>query len=96
MLRMSVVLAPGRPIPYSDAMNRRINVWWRGLGTGFPLASLITMAVAHGRLTHNGATSWDTEGGFVVRHERIGVGRLVALVLFFFAVVLLAAIRRAA
>ena len=70
---------------YSEALRRSLKVWWRGLGTGFPLASLITLFVAYGHLTRNGFTTWDDEGAFAVRHERVGLGRIVAVILFFVA-----------
>ncbi|HEY9511376.1 MAG TPA: hypothetical protein VIQ48_02260, partial [Rhodanobacter sp.] len=67
-------------------------VWWRGLGIGFPVASLITLIVAHGKLTENGITSWDKDDGFIVVHEHIGWARvtlaLVAFAVFFVLVVI--------
>ncbi len=80
ILRTKVTMSRHRKIRYSNGLERSLKVWWRGLGTGFPLASLITMTLAHGKLTRNGTTSWDTEGGFVVEHSRIGVPRATAAV----------------
>ena len=62
---------------YSTALSRSFKVWWRGLGIGFPLASLITLIVAHGNLTKNGTTTWDRDDGFTVVHERIGPLRVI-------------------
>ena len=67
-------------------------MWWRGFGTGFPIAAMITMIIAHGRLTRNGITSWDKDDGFSVTHEKIGVPRVLAAVAFFFVFLVIVAI----
>ena len=53
------------------------------MGTGFPLVSLITMIVAYNKLTNNQRTSWDKDAGIIIKHERIGVPRLIAAIAFF-------------
>lgn len=70
----------GSKISYSEALNRGLKIWWRGLAAGIPIASLFTLATAHKRLTQNGKTSWDIEGDFSVEHERIGVARIIVVV----------------
>lgn len=84
LFKTKVALTSGRPIEFSHALSRSLKVWWRGLGTGFPIATMITMIIAHGRLTRNGITSWDKDDGFYVDHERIGVPRVLAAIAFFF------------
>jgi RDD family len=85
LCNVQLTLKSGATIPYSAALSRSLKVWWRGLGIGFPLVSLITLAIAHGELRRNSVTSWDKEGGFIVGHGKVGVGR--ALVAIFFLVV---------
>ncbi|MEJ5349041.1 MAG: RDD family protein [Desulfosoma sp.] len=85
LLKVRLTRADGLPISYSEALSRSIKVWWRGLGTGFPIAVLITLIIAHRRLKRNGVTSWDKEGGFVVMHEKIGVGRALATIVLIIA-----------
>ena len=58
-------------------------MWWRGLGVGFPIVSLITLIMAHNNLTKNSITSWDNDDGFVVMHERIGPLRIIFALMFF-------------
>lgn len=83
LFKIRLALASGEPINYSNALTRSLKVWWRGFGIGFPIAALITTIVAHGRLKRNGITSWDSDGGFSVTHETIGVPRILAAIGFF-------------
>lgn len=83
LFRIKLLYREGSEIPYSVALSRSSKVWWRGLGIGFPLISLITLAVAYRRLTRNSVTSWDREDKFVVSHERIGMPRVIGAVVFF-------------
>ncbi len=80
-------LAPtsGIPISFQQALSRSVKVWWRGMGTGFPVATLITQIIAHQKLTRNGITSWDKDDGFIVTHETIGVLRVLVAIVFFTA-----------
>lgn len=82
LLKIKLALASGKPISYSQGIERSIKVWWRGLGIGFPIASLITLIIAHGRLKRNKVTSWDRDGNFVVTHEKIGVPRILLAIAF--------------
>lgn len=92
LLKVRLTLAAGSAVSYSHALSRSITVWWRGLGIGFPIVSLITLIIAYGQLTRNGVTSWDKEGGFVVAHEKIGVGRVIATIAFFITFLVLIAV----
>ena len=49
-------------IPFSIALARSFKVWWRGLGAGIPVVSLITLSHADNDLTHNSITSWGSGG----------------------------------
>lgn len=89
LFKTRLVTASGEPIDHKQALVRSFKVWWRGLGVGLPMVSLFTMAVAHGRLTSNGITSWDKDGGFRVTHEKIGLPRTLVAVMFFFMFLLL-------
>jgi len=80
------LIPPSGSVPtFGAALARSIAVWWRGLGTGFPLMSLFTLLRANSRLVEQGITSWDRDDGFTVVHERIGVARGLAAVSFFMA-----------
>lgn len=96
LLRTRVVPLSGGKPTYSVALSRSLKVWWRGLGIGFPIASLITLIIAHGRLTKNGTTSWDKDDGFTVIHERIGAVRVTLVVIAFAIFIALVVIGTAA
>lgn len=83
LFKIQLAHSSGNSISYSQALTRSLKVWWRGLGTGFPLVQLITCVIAYERLKRYGITSWDREGGFVVAHEDIGIARILAAVVFF-------------
>ena len=83
LLKTRVVPSSGSKPSYSAALSRSFKVWWRGLGVGFPIASLITLIVAHGKLTKNGVTSWDKDDSFTVVHERIGAVRITFAIIAF-------------
>lgn len=89
LFKVRLMPPSGSAILYSAALSRSIKVWWRGLGIGLPIISLITLTVSHGRLIDNGMTSWDREGDFLVAHETIGVMRIMLATSVFFTLILL-------
>jgi len=92
LLRTTLRDSAGNKLNFSMALNRSFSVWWRGIGIGFPIVTLITLIVAHGKLTKEGITDWDREGGFVVSHKKIGALRVIVMILFFIGFVLLIAL----
>lgn len=86
LFKIKLSSTSGKAISYSQAISRSIKVWWRGLGTGFPIVSLFTLINAHKRLKQNAITSWDREGNFVVSHEKIGVLRVLVAIAYFMVV----------
>ena len=96
LFKIHLIPSSGEKPDYSTALSRSFKVWWRGLGIGFPLVSLITLIVAHGKLTKNGITSWDRDDGFTVTHERIGPLRVIVAVAFFLSFLLLVVVGSAA
>lgn len=95
LLNTRISHSDGRPMSYSDALGRSLKVWWRGMGAGFPIASVVTMIVGHNRLKRNGITSWDSEGDLCLDHGPIGIARILALILFFLMYAVLITIGRA-
>ena len=75
LLKIHLMLPGHNSIPFVNAFDRSLRVWWFGLGTGFPLVSFFTLSHAESVLSRDSITSWDREGGFVVSHERIGAAR---------------------
>lgn len=96
LFKTRIVAPHGNALDYSTALSRSFKVWWRGLGIGFPLASLITLIVAHGKLTKNGVTTWDRDDGFTITHERIGALRVIVAVVFFTGFLMLVVVGSAA
>jgi len=68
----------GDRAPYATALTRSLRVWWRGLGAGIPLVTLVTLLVAHRKLRRNGASSWDIDGGWRTVHRPVGFVRAAA------------------
>jgi len=85
LFNICLVPPKGEKPDYSTAFLRSIKVWWRGLGIGFPLVSLFTLAVAYSNLKKNGITTWDKDDGFTVVHGRIGLLRVLFAIVFFSA-----------
>jgi len=77
--------AGGKKLTYSAALGRSFNVWIKGIGFGLPLVTMITEIVAYNKLTANGKTTWDAEGGFNVTHSKIGFIRAFFMILLFVA-----------
>lgn len=96
LFKTNIALTSGSPIGFSQALARSLKVWWRGFGIGFPITAVITMIIAHSRLTRNGITSWDKDDGFSVTHETIGVPRVLAAVAFFLVFLVVVAIGNSA
>ena len=95
LMRIRLVYNGGDKLTYSAALVRSLKVWWRGMGAGVPLVSLITLILAYQRLTGNQRTSWDAEGGFIVQHSKVGWPRALLAVgllfLYFFFIGILEA-----
>jgi uncharacterized RDD family membrane protein YckC len=90
LLKTTVREPDGNRLTFTRALSRSFSVWWRGMGIGFPLATLFTCLVAYNKLSNGGSTTWDREGHFQVRHQRIGPLRVIVTVLFLLAIFILA------
>lgn len=90
LFKIKLTIDSGKAISYSQAIARSIKVWWRGLGTGFPIIGIFTLIIAYKRLKQNAITSWDREGNFVVAHEKIGAPRVLAAIASFVVVLIVA------
>ncbi len=90
LLSIAVRDKNGNKLTYKEAITRAFKVYWRGMGIGFPLATIITMIVAHHKLTKFGATSWDKEGESTVKHQRIRAMNVAIYIVVITAFILLA------
>lgn len=59
----------GRPIGYSAAIKRELMVWFRGLGLGIPIVTLVTTIRAFIILRKEGRTTWDRDLHLQVRYR---------------------------
>jgi S1-C subfamily serine protease/uncharacterized RDD family membrane protein YckC len=80
LLKTRVIGEDGEPPSFPKALRRSFGVWWRGLGLGLPLISLITQIAAYSKLKKEGVASWDRVCGLVVSHKRIGFPRVLLTV----------------
>jgi len=84
---------------YLDALKRSAKVWVMGTGMGVPIVSLVTLIISYNRLTKDGITAWDRDGGFTVEHGTIGwlrISILLLLVAAFIGLMILGAASAAA
>lgn len=63
---LRVVQGDGQRLSFRTAVARTLQVWFFGMGIGFPLVSLFTMAHAKNVLEREQRTSWDRDLGCVV------------------------------
>ncbi len=92
LLGVSVTTVDAQRLTAARYLRRQLGIYWFGLGTGFPLVSLFTMARQHGRLKSGGHARYD-EGNFNVKAPKLGIIRALSAVavvaaLFFVNVVL--------
>lgn len=73
ILGVSVRNSDGKRLSFRQALNRTIAVYRRGHKFG-----IVTIALAYKKLKQEGRTAWDDAGNFVVRHQALGRGRMVA------------------
>ena len=71
LLEIKVRNADGSKLSFSQALDRSLSVWLKGIGIGLPPFTLITAAIAARKLERDRITSWDKEGGFEVIHSRL-------------------------
>ena len=80
-----VLTQSGQNIGVGAGITRDLTVWFKGLGMGIPLVSLITLLLAHKSLTSDKTTSWD-EGQYCVIHRPSGAFQyflnVIGIVLF--------------
>lgn len=89
LFKIRLIKTSEREFRYADGISRSIKVWWRGLGIGFPIITIITMVIAYQNLNKFGRTSWDIDEGIIVEHGEIGPIRTLFSIVFFGAFLLL-------
>jgi len=74
LLGVKVMTTTAIPARFAQYARRLVGVYWYGLGTGFPLVSLFTMARQHGRLKMGKFATYD-EGVFNIKARKLGLFR---------------------
>jgi len=80
ILGIKVVTVSAHKATPGQYVRRLPGVYWGGLGTGFPLVNLFTMAHQYGRLRRGKHAGYD-EGKFNVKGTKLGFFRVVLAVL---------------
>ena len=80
LLRVRVRNNDGTKPSYTRGLRRMFSVWIRGQGLGIPLIALFTGITSYSRLTRDGITLWDQEGGFTVTHQTVDWWRWLILI----------------
>ena len=83
VLKVTVRDESHRKLTYSRGLRRSFSLWWRGMGAGIPVVSLITMMIAAIKLSATGATTWDQLNHSIVFHGIIGKKRIFLVILYF-------------
>jgi hypothetical protein len=73
--------------PLSISFRRSFAVWVRGLGLGVPLATFVTLIVAHGTLKREKQTSWDRDFQCAVGHKKLSAVRWIGILLAWLLVI---------
>lgn len=87
LLGVIVITVDAQRLTAGQYLDRQLGLYWYGLGTGFPLVSLVTMTRQYGRLKSGSLARYD-EGSFNVKASKLGVLRY-AIAIFVLACILL-------
>lgn len=82
-LRTYVTKKGGGKFTYENAFERCLKVWIRGIGLGIPIVNIIALIVAYVKFSKNHVTSWDRDCGTTVKHDKIGVERIILFVFLY-------------
>lgn len=79
---ISVTGLRGAKPSVADAITRNIQIWWYGLGTGFPLVSLFTLIVSYRKVASGQPARWELSTG-LRSYARGGAARTIVTALVF-------------
>lgn len=81
LLRIEIRNIDGSKISYMKALVRSFGIWVNGFGMGIPILSLMTLIFSYARLYKKGITSWDQNGNFIILHQKIGILRIMFVII---------------
>ena len=76
---IEVRTSSGEKLPFDKAFGRSLSVTFRGMGMFVPFVTLFTLLAAHNKLTAEGATSWERDGGYSVQYYSGWLGWTILL-----------------
>jgi GYF domain 2/RDD family len=80
LLRVRVRNNDGTKLNYLRGLRRTFSVWIRGQGLGILLIAIFAGINSYRRLSQDGITGWDQDGGFTVTHQTVAWWRWLLLV----------------
>lgn len=86
LLQVTVFSKEGGRLHYGKSIHRAFSVWVRGFGLGIPIVNWITMIVAYTKLSTHDVTTWDKRLPALVKHEKVGGGRIVLYIVLVIAI----------
>lgn len=82
LLGTSVRNASGSKLSYGEALSRSLQVWAKGLWLGVPFFYLFGLLSSYNQLEGEmKKTSWDSHGGYVVRHKKLNFMGVILVVI---------------
>ena len=93
LLGVSVISMDSRRLTGAEYLRRQLGVYWYGLGTGFPLVPLFTMARQYSHLKAGRSAGYD-DGRFRVTARKLNVLRVVLAVFIMVGLLLVNAVLR--
>jgi len=88
LFNIQVLNESGRYLGFPQSLGRAFAVLVAGEGLLIPLLSTVTAVISYRRLKRLGVTRWDHQFKSVVRHEKIGLGRVICILIFFSLLIL--------
>lgn len=81
LFNIHIVDKNNQRLSYISALKRSFLAWFKGMGCGLPIVSIVTSIWGYSALTTKGTTTWDSDSKAIVIHDKIGWIRLILLIL---------------
>jgi hypothetical protein len=80
-MKISLRNTDGSKLSGYQALKRSRLVWLRGMGIGVGIVELVANIIAFNTLKRDGITTWDHDMDLIVSHEKLGVFRIIMIVI---------------
>lgn len=68
---------------FHQALKRSFWVWLKGLGVGLPFINIFALGFSYYQLRKTKITVWDRDGHFIVSYKKIGIIKVVLVIMFY-------------